>query len=128
MFLESIGLYFRIVQNQNSLLVTRQMTLFHQGVRMGGKISPLNARVKRTWTHNHLTFHTTFLESIIPSYKSSGTILNLLQFLLEAFSMRIPNRTSIFQDWAHQSFISCFFNILGARCFSYFVSYDQFTI
>ena len=23
-------------QNQNSLLVTRQMTLFHQGVRMGG--------------------------------------------------------------------------------------------
>ena len=27
--------------------------------------------------------------------------------------MRIPNRTSIFQDWAHQSFISCFFNILG---------------
>ena len=38
-------------QNQNSLLVTRQMTLFHQGVRMGGwEISPLNARVKRTWT------------------------------------------------------------------------------
>ena len=22
----------------------------------GGEISPLNARVKRTWTHNHLTF------------------------------------------------------------------------
>ena len=30
----------------------------------------------------------------------------LLQFLLEAFSMRIPNRTSIFQDWAHQFFIT----------------------
>ena len=46
-------------QNQNSLLVTRQMTLFHQGVRMGGggvEISHLNARVKRTWTHNQLTF------------------------------------------------------------------------
>ena len=30
-------------QNQNSLLVTRQMTLFHQGVRMGvggGKLVP----------------------------------------------------------------------------------------
>ena len=49
--------------NLNSLLVTRQMTLFHQGVRMGGGgggggggISPLNARVKRTWTHSHQTF------------------------------------------------------------------------
>ena len=50
------GNTFNQNQNQNSLLVTRQMTLFHQGVRMGGKISPLNARVKRTWTHNHLTF------------------------------------------------------------------------
>ena len=59
--------------------------------------------------------HTSFLEGIlvIPSYKSSGTILYLPQFLLEAFSMRIPNRTSISQDWAHQSFISCFFNIFG---------------
>ena len=27
--------------NLNSLLVARQMTLFHQGVRMGGGISPL---------------------------------------------------------------------------------------
>ena len=26
--------------NLNSLLVTRQMTLFHQGVRMGGKLVP----------------------------------------------------------------------------------------
>ena len=42
--------------NLNSLLVTRQMTLFHQGVRMGGEINPLNARVKRTWTHSHQTF------------------------------------------------------------------------
>ena len=53
---KDVNTRIRIVQNQNSLLVTRQMTLFHQGVRMGGKISPLNARVKRTWTHNHLTF------------------------------------------------------------------------
>ena len=47
-----------VVQSMlNSLLVTRQMTLFHQGVRMGGwEISPLNARVKRTWTHSHQTF------------------------------------------------------------------------
>ena len=27
--------------------------------------------------------------------------------------MRIPNRTSIFHDWTHQSFISYYFNILG---------------
>ena len=57
--------------------------------------------------------HTSSVESIIP--KSSGTILYLLQFLLETFSMRIPNRTSIFQAWAYQSFISCCFNILGAK-------------
>ena len=51
------GVYlFILYLNLNSLLVTRQMTLFHQGVRMGGGISPLNARVKRTWTHNPLTF------------------------------------------------------------------------
>ena len=50
----------------------------------------------------------------IPSYKSSGTILYLLLFLQKAFSMRISNRTSIFEGWVHQSFISRFFDILGA--------------
>ena len=37
--------------NLNSLLVTRKMTLFHQGVWMREKLV-----VKRTWTHSHQTF------------------------------------------------------------------------
>ena len=54
--IEADNNYLNLNLNLNSLLVTRQMTLFHQGVRMGGEISPLNARVKRTWTHSHQTF------------------------------------------------------------------------
>ena len=29
--------------------------------------------------------------------------------------MGVPNRTAIIQDWAHQSFISCFFYLPGKR-------------
>ena len=54
-----------------------------------------------------------FLENLILSYESIGTSLYLLQLVLETFSMRIPNRTTILYDLAHQSFISCFLNILG---------------
>ena len=35
-----ILIIYKLDLNLNSLLVTRQMTLFHQGVRMGGKLVP----------------------------------------------------------------------------------------
>ena len=52
---------------------------------------------------------------MISSHKSCRTILDLFQFFLEAMSVRVPNRASIFQDWPHQSFISCFFHIWVTR-------------
>ena len=41
--------------NLNSLLVTRQKTLFHQGVKMGEKLVP-RMHKRSEQTHNHLTF------------------------------------------------------------------------
>ena len=44
---------------------------------------------------------------IVSFYKPSGSIAHLV---LKAHTWGVPNRTAIFQDWAHQSFICCVFH------------------
>ena len=52
---------------------------------------------------------------IVSCYKPSHSILNLFELILKTFTRGVPNRTTIFQDWAHQSFICCLFYLLWTR-------------
>ena len=52
---------------------------------------------------------------IVSCYKPSRSILNLFELILKTFTRGVPNRTTIFQDWAHQSFICCLFYLLWTR-------------
>ena len=52
---------------------------------------------------------------IVSCYKPSLSILNLFELILKTFTRGVPNRTTIFQDWAHQSFICCLFYLLWTR-------------
>ena len=49
---------------------------------------------------------------IVFCYKPSGSILNFFELILKAYTRGIPNRITMFQDWAHQSFICCLFYLL----------------
>ena len=40
------------------------------------------------------------------------SILNFFELILKAYTRWVPNRTTIFEDWAHQSFICCPFYLL----------------
>ena len=42
-------------------------------------------------------------------YKTSRSSLNFFELILKAYTRGVPNRTTILQDWAHQSFICCLF-------------------
>ena len=52
---------------------------------------------------------------IVSCYKPSRSILNLFELILKTFTWGVPNRTTIFQDWAHQSFICCLFYLLWTK-------------
>ena len=49
---------------------------------------------------------------IVSCYKPSRSILNFSELILKAYTRGVPNRTAIFQDWAHQSFICWLFYLL----------------
>ena len=49
---------------------------------------------------------------IVSGYKPSRSILNFFELILKAYTRGVPNRTTVFQDWAHQSFICCLFYLL----------------
>ena len=49
---------------------------------------------------------------IVSCYKPSGSFLNFFELILKAYISGVPNRTAIFQDRAHQSFICCLFHLL----------------
>ena len=53
--------------------------------------------------------HAPSFKVIVSCYKPSRSILNSFELILKAYTPRVPNRTTIFQDWAHQSFICCLF-------------------
>ena len=59
--------------------------------------------------------HTHSFIVVISCYKSSGSILNFFELILKAYTRGAPNRTAIFQDWAHQSFVCCLFYLLWTR-------------
>ena len=56
--------------------------------------------------------HAPSFKVIVSCYKSSGSLLNFFELILKAYTRGVPNRTTIFQDWAHQSFICCLFYLL----------------
>ena len=49
---------------------------------------------------------------IVSCYKPSRSILNVFELILKAYTRGVSNRTTIFQDWAHQSYICCLFYLL----------------
>ena len=49
---------------------------------------------------------------MVSCYKPSRSISNFFKFILKANTRGVPNRSIIFQDWAHQSFICCLFYLL----------------
>ena len=53
--------------------------------------------------------HAPRFKVIVSCYKSSRSILNFFELILKAYTRWVPNRTTIFQDGAHQSFICCFY-------------------
>ena len=57
------------------------------------------------------------------------SILNFFELILKAYTRGVPNRTTIFQDWAHQSFICCLFTfyLLWDKR-KYFVSGTRLTL
>ena len=59
--------------------------------------------------------HTPSFKVIVSCYKPSRSILNFFELNLKAYTRGVPNRTSVFQDWAHQSFICCLFYLLWTR-------------
>ena len=56
--------------------------------------------------------HAPRFKVIVSCQKPSHSILNLFELILKAYIRSDPNRTSVFQDWAHQSFICCLFYLL----------------
>ena len=59
--------------------------------------------------------HAPSFKVIVSCYKPSRSILNFFELILKAYAWGVPNRTTIFQDWAHQSFICCLFYLLWTR-------------
>ena len=59
--------------------------------------------------------HASSFKIIVSCYKPSRSILNFFELTLKAYTRGIPNRTTIFQDWAHQSFICRLFYLLWTR-------------
>ena len=59
--------------------------------------------------------HAPSFKVIVSCYKPSRSILNFFELILKAYTRGIPNRTTIFQDWAQQSFICCLFYLLWTR-------------
>ena len=59
--------------------------------------------------------HAPSFKVIVSCYKPSRSILNFFELILKAYTRGVPNRTTIFEDWAHQSFICCLFYLLWAR-------------
>ena len=59
--------------------------------------------------------HAPSFKVIVSCYKPSRSILNFFELILKAYTRGVPNRTTIFQDWAHQSFICCLFYLLWTR-------------
>ena len=49
---------------------------------------------------------------IVSCYKPSRSILNFFELILKAYTRGVLNRTIVFQDCAHQSFICCLFYLL----------------
>ena len=56
--------------------------------------------------------HAPSFKVIASCYKPSRSLLNFFKLILKAYTRGVPNRTTIFQDWAHQSFICCLFHLL----------------
>ena len=56
--------------------------------------------------------HAPSFKVIVSCYKPSRSILNFFELILKAYTRGVPNRTTIFQDWVHQSFICCLFYLL----------------
>ena len=56
--------------------------------------------------------HAPSFKVIVSCYKPSHSILYFFELILKAYTRGVPNRTTIFQDWAHQSFICCLFYLL----------------
>ena len=48
-------------------------------------------------------------------YKPSLLILNFFKLILKTYTGVVSNRITIFQDWAHESFICCLFYLLWTR-------------
>ena len=59
--------------------------------------------------------HAPSFKVIVSCYKPSRSILNFFELILKAYTRGVLNRTTIFQDWAHQSFICCLFYLLWTR-------------
>ena len=59
--------------------------------------------------------HAPSFKVIISCYKPRRSIVNIFELILKAYSRGVPNRTTIFQDWAHQSFICCLFYLWWTR-------------
>ena len=57
--------------------------------------------------------HTPSFMVVVSCYKSGFSILNVLELILRAYDRKVPNRTAIFQDWAHQSFVCCLLYFYG---------------
>ena len=53
--------------------------------------------------------HAPSFKVVVSCYKPSCSILNFFELILKAYTRGVPNRTTIFQDWSHQSFICCLF-------------------
>ena len=56
--------------------------------------------------------HAPSFKVIVSYYKPSRLIFNFFELILKAYTQEVPNRTTVFQDWAHQSFICCLFYLL----------------
>ena len=56
--------------------------------------------------------HAPSFKVIVFCYKPSCSILNFFELILKAYTWGVPNRTTVFQDWVHQSFICCLFYLL----------------
>ena len=59
--------------------------------------------------------HAPSFKVIVSCYKPSRSIFNFFELILKAYTRGVPNRTTIFQDGAHQSFIYCLFYLLWTR-------------
>ena len=48
----------------------------------------------------------------VSCYKSSGSILNFFELILNAYAWEVLNRTAVFQERAHQCSVCCLFYLL----------------